>query len=105
MTKRPSWKLAHANVDLGYIPMWLDEDDPDPAWKQIDKNYKHGGGWHSSRTNSRAKMLGHVFYYPGDPPQHPLATARMRDEIIVFYPHAFVAIFQKDGSWDMARID
>jgi hypothetical protein len=47
----------------------------------------------------------HVLRYPGDPPLNPLAQARLRDELIVFYDHAIVAIVQEDGSFEVARID
>ena len=90
---------------LGWIPRWLDEDDPDPAWKQIDKHYQHGGGWHPGIDPKLTinKALG--LCYPEDPIQPLLAKCQLRDETILFYPHAFVAIMQKDGSYEICRVD
>ena len=30
---------------------------------------------------------------------------RLRDEMVVFYPFAFVAVVQKDGSFEVASMD
>jgi hypothetical protein len=106
MVKRPIWVLLHPKMDpeaLGNIPYWLDEDDPDPAWKQIDKNYHHGGGWHS--FDGFIHRGEYVLVYPGDPNMSPLARCQLRDEAVVFYRYSWVGIFQKDGSFDVARID
>jgi hypothetical protein len=47
-----------------------------------------------------------VLTYPGDPPLHPIAMWPLRDEMIVVYRHAIVAIFStKDGSFEVARLD
>jgi|KBSMisStandDraft_5_1062788.scaffolds.fasta_scaffold117912_2 hypothetical protein len=102
-----AWELLHPEMTpehLGLIPFWLSHDDPDPAWKQIDKNYGHGGGWRHGDMNFHMDAH-HVLRYPGDPPLNPLAQARLRDELIVFYDHAIVAIVQEDGSFEVARID
>jgi hypothetical protein len=100
------FRLIHplANRDhLGYIPEFLSEYDPRPAKEQIDANYKHGGGWHSMTGFKMDK--NHVLKYPDDPPMFPIAEAHLRDELIFIYSHAWVAIVQKDGSFDVARID
>lgn len=100
------WELLHprATADtLGFIPSFLSEDDPDPAWKQIHKNYGHGGGWRSQ--DGFALTPSDCLRYPGDPPLQPLARTHLRDERILFYPYSFVAIIQPDRSFDVARID
>jgi hypothetical protein len=102
------WELLHPNMTpehLGFIPFWIREDDPDPAWKQIDKNYGHGGGWRHGNMNFRMRYKSHALHYPGDPDLYPLAQAKLRDELIVFYDHAIVAIIQPDRSFEVARID
>jgi hypothetical protein len=102
------WEMLHENMTpehLGLIPFWINDDDPDPAWKQIDKNYGHGGGWRHGTMNFKMAKDTHVLYYPGDPPLRPLAQAKMRDELVVFYDHAIVAIVQPDDSFEVARID
>jgi hypothetical protein len=88
----------------GYLPMWLDENDPDSAEKQLDKHYQHGGGF---KHFDGFKMDEDTFVltYPEDPPIKPIARAEFRDEQIIFYPHAWVAIVQKDKSFRIARMD
>jgi hypothetical protein len=89
---------------LGLLPHWLDEKDPRPAWKQIHDNYRHGGGWdkfEGFEFNPKTFSIK----YPGDPLMRPLARAQLRDETILFYDHAWVGIMQKDGSFEIARID
>jgi hypothetical protein len=42
------WHILHPQMTpewLGFLPGWLNETDPRPAWKQIHDNYQHGGGW------------------------------------------------------------
>lgn len=102
------WQLLHPAITmehLGLIPLWIHNEDPDPAWKQIDKNYAHGGGWRHGTMNFKMDLSTHVLKYPGDPPLAPLAQTLLRDELILFYRHAIVAIVQKDGSFEVARID
>lgn len=102
------WQLLHPKMTvehLGLIPMWISDEDSDPAWKQIDKNYQHGGGWRSGSMNFAMDQKTHALRYAGDPDLRPLAKARLRDEWIYFYDHAIVAITQKDGSFEVSRID
>jgi len=88
---------------LGYIPSFLDADDPRPAAKQIDANYQHGGGW---SPQPEFKLLDHnSIKYPGDDPLVPLAKAKLRDETILFYRHSYVAIIQPDRTYEVARVD
>lgn len=88
---------------LGFLPMMLDENDPRPARDQFDAAYQHGGGWrpfegfqlHSNDT----------IEYPGDPPYHPIGRTQLRDETIIVYQHAWVAIIQPNRSYEIARMD
>jgi hypothetical protein len=43
--------------------------------------------------------------YPGDPQNKLLFEAKLRDETIRVYEHAWVAIAQPDGSFEIARMD
>jgi hypothetical protein len=96
------WTHAH-DVDLGYLPFFLDANDPRPAAEQIDAHYQHGGGWQSFKGFER---LNHSdLQYPGDPPLHPIAMTRLRDEEIYVYPYSWVMVLQPDGAFDIARID
>lgn len=88
---------------LGYIPLFLDEDDPRPAREQLDSNYGHGGGF---RPQAGFEMMPNGdLTYPGDPPFAPLAETKLRDEIIRVYNYAYVAIIQPDGSFVVCRMD
>ena len=89
---------------VGMIPDWLNEDDPRPAKEQIHTAYAHGGGWHDMTGFTLDKASG-ALLYPGDPPFVPLATMKLRDEIIVAYEHSIFAILQADGSFVAARLD
>ena len=73
---------------------------------QIAHNYAHGGGyspfgqgkWVFDKTSKHLK-------YPGDPAYQPIAELAVGDELFIFYPHAVCAIVQKDGSFDVIRMD
>jgi hypothetical protein len=47
----------------------------------------------------------HTLCYPGDPPLPPLFLLLLRTEMILVYPHGFVAVVQPDGSFEAARMD
>jgi hypothetical protein len=97
------WRLFYPEVDLGYLPLFVSDANPRPAREQINEGYAHGGGWQPTRgfeMDGRGRLL-----YPGDPPMRPLAEAWLRDERLVFYEHAWLAIIQKDGTFEAARVD
>lgn len=88
---------------VGYLETWLDEADPRGAREQLHERYAHGGGWFSYdgfTLDERNRLLGE-----GDPPLAPLAQARLRDEVILIYRHAWVAIVQRNRTFEVARID
>jgi hypothetical protein len=100
-----AWELLDPRMTfdhLGYIPEFVFEDDPRPAREQINERYIFGG-WRSFKGFKLAK--DNSLMYSGDPPQRPLAQAKLRNELIVFYPSAWVAIIQPDRSFDVARLD
>lgn len=88
---------------VGYIPQWLSESDPRRARAQLDEHYKHGGGWRAfpGFTLNADNSLS----YPGDPPLRALTSATFREEFIVMYRHAWVAIIQSDRSFEVCRMD
>lgn len=98
------WRQMHprANLEmLGFIPSFLDENDPRPAREQFNANYV--GGWYPFTgfklwSDERLK-------YPEDPPLQPLFRTSLRDEEIIVYEYAWVLIRQTDGSWEVARMD
>jgi hypothetical protein len=89
--------------DVGIIPLWLDAEDPRPAREQLDEHYAHGGGWQPFEGFKLQR--NHAIKYPGDPALQPLALMRLRDEMIAVYRHAWVMILQKDGSYEICRMD
>ena len=100
-----TWVAMHPDVTLehlGLLPGMLDASDPRPAREQFDANYQHGGGW---RPQSGFVMAESTLTYPGDPPFKLRAWTRMRDELIGLYDYAFVAIVQKDGTFEVCRMD
>jgi hypothetical protein len=101
-----TWELLHPQVDeswLGLLPSMLNEKDPRPAKEQLDAGYRHGGGWQPfagfKLTNKNMLM------YPGDPPTRPLAQVKLRDELIILFEHAWVAVIQPDRSFEVCRMD
>ena len=105
-----NWLMLHPQMtpdQLGYIPDFLSEDDPRPAREQINANYTAGGGWQSFKGNGKHTFdpKTHAIKYPLDPKLEPLASAKLRDELILYYRHSWVVIVQPDGEWDIARMD
>jgi hypothetical protein len=98
----------HAEL-LGYIPQFVNTDDPSPAAEQLHENYAHGGGW---RPMEEWKLVGDRTFpfsmsiqYPNDPPYSPVAWGRLREELILVFNHAWVAIVQPDGAFEVSRMD
>jgi hypothetical protein len=90
---------------LGTIPEMLDANNPAGAVTQIDKAYRDiGGGWHDVRGHD-LDTEGAKLTYPGDPPRPLIAEATLRDEKILFFNGAWIAVVQPDGAFRVARID
>lgn len=100
-------KLLHPRATIehaGYIPNWLnDEDDPRPAKEQLNDGYAFAGGWQPFKGFKLAE--DDSLTYPGDPPQHPIIEFKIRDERVLLYQHAWVAIIQPDRSFEVCRMD
>lgn len=100
-----TWRLLNPRITpehLGLIPHFLFEDDQRPAKEQFNERYVFGGwspflGFKLRSDNS--------LKYPGDPAMMPLAQTKLRDELVVFYDHAWVAIIQPDRSFEVCRMD
>ena len=87
---------------LGFIPAFMDEGDPRPAAEQIAASYI--GGWDSFKGFTYNPQT-HELSYPGDPPMLNVASAYLRDELVLVYPYGWTVIVQPDGSFDAARLD
>lgn len=88
---------------LGLIPQFLRSDDPRPAREQLNERYQFGGWQPMSGFTLGEKLL--TLNYPDDPPLKPFGFAILREEVIAVYPHGWVAIFQMDKSFEIARLD
>ncbi len=102
------WKQRNQSIDpywLGFIPQWLDENNPEPAAKQFDNNYQHGGGWHAFGKDKYTMNAAGDIKYPGDPYNKWLFEGQFRDEVIRVHEHEFVSITQPDGTFEVCRMD
>lgn len=100
------WKFLHPKATaehLGLIPAFLNHANPEPAAKQIDRYYAHGGGW--KPVPGFTLNADGTLQFPGDPPLKAIAETQLGDETVRLYQLAFVAIIQKDGSLEVARVD
>ena len=91
----------------GYIPDFLSVHDPRPAVEQLNENYAHGGGWHPFKGFMLVKLSREQYglAYPDDPPMREMSRGVLRDETIVLFESSWVAVIQKDGSYEVARMD
>jgi hypothetical protein len=105
MLGMPKWELIHPQATyemLGYIPMFLSNNNPAPAKEQFDAVYQ--GGWRPMegfRLSKDRKAL----HYPGDPPQRAIGKTKLRDEEIILFESSWVAIVQPDNTFEVARMD
>jgi hypothetical protein len=91
---------------VGIIPTFLDLDDPRKACVQFNDKYSFGGGWRPhSEDKWKLDQESLVLRYPGDPIYPPMVAIPFRDELIVVYDYAIVMILQKDGSFEVSRMD
>lgn len=88
---------------VGMICEWLSPSNSAPAREQLDQAYRHGGGWQPFKGFILGK--DNSLKYPGDPAMKPIAEMRLRDELILQYEHAWVAIVQPDRSFEVCRMD
>jgi hypothetical protein len=103
MMTKLAW-IKNEQCDLGEIPNFLDDADPDSAKEQINKNYGHGGGWHQFHGFT-LHSPHNALYSANDPPLYVLAYTQLRDELICFYRGAWVAIIQPNRDFEVAKID
>lgn len=101
---KTDWEMLDPKMTLdvlGFIPEFLSEDDPRPAKEQFAANYV--SGWRP--FNGFKKTADNSLIFPGDPAQPVIAQTKLRDELICFYPHSWVAIIQPDGTYEVCRMD
>lgn len=106
--KNPIWYSNKGNpipVDpdrtiTGYLPLFLDEDDPRGAWEQFSANYQSG----MMEITGLRTVKPNFILYPGDPPFRAIAETKLRDERIVLYEAEIVCVFQPDGTHKCSRM-
>ena len=94
--------VSHEAEAWGFIPSFLDTEDPRSAKEQFDAHYV--SGWH----HFDGFTLNHStldLTYPEDPPLAPISLMLFRHELLILYPMAWVVILQKDNSWEVCRMD
>lgn len=110
----PHWIIApgYTEESLGLIPLWLSTENPASAVDQINANYAHGGGWRDFKgffVNQLDGLLDPLKWrlkYPGDPAYHPIGCARLRDEVVVMWPHSWATVHNlSTETFRCARID
>ncbi len=95
----------HGLEHAGMIPLFLNAANPAKAAVQLDFHYQHGGGWQPMSGWSSVGDSGWVIQYPGDEPLEPYVLIEHGDEFVLVYDYGFVAVFQQDGSFEVARMD
>ena len=90
---------------LGFIPAMLSEHDDRSMTEQLHAGYSHGGGWSPFKGFTAVDDTSFAIQYPGDPVMQPIASARIRDETFIMYPHAWVAVWQPDRTFEISRMD
>jgi hypothetical protein len=88
--------------DWGFIPGFLDLDDPRTAKEQFDAHYV--SGWSPFEGFTFDLDTG-VLKYPGDPPMKALSAMIFRDELILLFDSGWVMVVQPDKSWEICRMD
>lgn len=90
----------------GLIPYFADENDPRSFVEQVNEAYAHGGGWNEflgfklQRLNDK-----YALEYPEDPPMRELARANFRNQVIVLFQSAWLAVIEDNELRNVARID
>lgn len=87
----------------GYIPTFLDRNDPRPVKDQFNERYVFGG-WQPFK-GFKFDPLHFTLKYPGDPLMLPIDSMKFRDETVILFQSAWVVILQKDNTWEVARMD
>ena len=88
----------------GLIPTFLNTLDPRPAAEQFNERYSFGGGWRPFK-GFEFDPENVTITYPDDPPLEAIDKMNFRDERIILFPHAWVMILQKNGDFEISRMD
>lgn len=98
--------LWQNEAQAGLLPLFLSAHDPRPAQEQLHTAYAHGGGFQPFEGFSLVRHgTGFALQYPGDPLMPEVARAQLRDELVVLFAYAWVAVIQRNESFIVARMD
>lgn len=103
-------KPGYSDDILGLLPMIIRSSDPNSVEEQINTRYSHGGGWMPFKGFELVNGNYHSpkdlqIVYPEDPIYSSRAWTRVREELVVLFPHAWVMVMQPDNSFAMCRMD
>jgi hypothetical protein len=99
------WLVDGAYIELlGFLPDIIRKDDPRPVAEQVNDRYAHGGGWRPMRGWELDRET-YAITYLEDPPYKPIAATKIKNEFVLVYPHAWVAVVQENGAFEVARMD
>jgi len=91
---------------MGVLPDILLDTDPRPVKEQLAERYRHGGGYSPFKGFKLIDRATMALQYPGDPTMWPGAMSELGDETVYYYPHgSWLLIMQKDGTWEVCRVD
>ena len=95
----------HASVeDWGLLLGFLDEENPASVVEQFADGYGFGKLYEmGGKINSNSKQYESA--YKEDEPLDPLSILFFRDEQVVLYPYAIVAIVKPDTPTFITRMD
>lgn len=101
-----TFKHLHPRAEdfIGLIGEFISEQDPRSAAEQFNENYSFGGGWRAFKGFAWNETEQSITY-PGDPPYKAVAEAKLRDETILVFSHAWVMILQPSGEYEISRMD
>jgi hypothetical protein len=105
-----TWIALNPELDprvLGFLPEILLDEDVRPVKEQLNDRYAHGGGYRPFGDKKfKLDRMTMVLRYPGDPPFVPAAFTQIGNETVIFYPQcSLLLILQKDGTWEITRVD
>ena len=97
--------IFHGDAEAwGFIPGFLDEDDPRPAREQFNERYV--SGWVPAPPGLKFDFETGNLSYPGDPDMRAISSMTFRQELLLLFPSSWVVIVQPlDRSWEAARLD
>lgn len=97
-----NWKLLYPGVSVGALSDIFLDSDPRPAREQANERYI--GGWFPTKgLTLRNDLL--ISKYKEDPPLRLVAWTMLRKEKLMLFEAEYVAVVQKDGSYEIARMD